>query len=134
MQRILGPLTLACLLGSGACAQDIDCENAMTQMDMTLCAGQAFEEADADLNDAYGQARAAMQAMDDALAPPDRGADDALRKAQRAWVAFRDLACDAEGFVVRGGSMEQMMILTCLDRLTRQRAEDLWTLAEGGEG
>ncbi|MFN4153606.1 MAG: lysozyme inhibitor LprI family protein [Paracoccaceae bacterium] len=115
-------------------AQAVNCSNAMTQMDINACAAADFNAADAALNAAYGQARDAMRRMDSGLPAHQAGAEIALRDAQRAWISFRDLACIAEGFQMRGGSAEQMLVVGCKARLTQQRAQDLWTLALGMQG
>ena len=128
-------LTLVCLclclhLAPPATAQDVDCENAMSQMEMTYCAEQDWLMQDADLNDAYAAAKAAMRQVDAGLPKAERGAEAYLRDAQRAWIGFRDSACAAEGYLMHGGSAEPMVIYGCRARLTEARALDLWALAE----
>ncbi|MDR7125010.1 lysozyme inhibitor LprI family protein [Pseudotabrizicola sp. 4114] len=115
-------------------AQSVDCDNAMTQMDMNACAANAFDAADKDLNAAYARARAAMRRIDGELDASQAGGETALRDAQRAWITFRDNACLTEGFQMRGGSAEPLLVFGCKARLTEQRAQDLWTLAAGIEG
>ena len=60
-----------------------------------------------------------------------RRATDALVTAQRAWVAFRDANCALSGFQARGGSMEPMLISSCLAEMSGKRAEELRQLSEG---
>ncbi|MEZ5807619.1 MAG: lysozyme inhibitor LprI family protein [Zhengella sp.] len=112
-----------------AMAQDVDCANAQTQMEMTYCAEQAWMAADEDLNLAYGMAQDAMKRLDSYLGE-QKGASAILRDAQRAWIDFRDKACAAEGYQAHGGSMEPMLIYSCRERLTRQRTEDLRLIGE----
>ncbi len=128
--------TLFLLLSAGAAAaqdaaQDVDCQNAQAQMEMTYCAEQDWLAADAALNTAYKAARAAMQSVDAELPKAERGAEENLRTAQRAWVTFRDAACAAEGYPMHGGTAEPMVIYGCRARLTEARTEDLRSLAEG---
>lgn len=129
---------MAVVFGAGfagaAQAQTVDCDNAITQMDMNVCAANAFNAADKDLNAAYARARSAMRRIDGELSASQAGAETALRDAQRAWITFRDNACLAEGFQMRGGSAEPLLVFGCKARLTEQRAQDLWTLATGIEG
>ncbi|MFN7224250.1 MAG: lysozyme inhibitor LprI family protein [Paracoccaceae bacterium] len=135
--RILAGLILATfgvVIWSGAGAQIADCDNAMTQSQMNTCAALDFEMADSDLNAAYGMARGAMKRLDDQLDADLRGAETTLRDAQRAWITFRDAACAAEGFQMRGGSAEPLLVYGCMSRLTSQRARDLWDLATGLDG
>ena len=105
--------------------QDIDCQNAMTQVDLTQCASQDYEAADAALNEAYQAAVAMMAQIDADLAADQQGAENALREAQRAWITMRDNTCIAEGYTWYGGSGQGMVELGCLARVTRSRIEDL---------
>jgi uncharacterized protein YecT (DUF1311 family) len=109
----------------------VDCANPQVQIEMNYCAEQDYLAADKQLNDAYKQAMAAMKNIDSYLEPDQRDAADALKKAQREWIPFRDDACQAEGYMVSGGSMMSMIIYQCLERLTRQRISDLDILIKG---
>ncbi len=123
-------LALALLvLGSAAQAQTPGCADPQTQIEMNACAEREWQAADRALNEAYGQARAAMRRLDADFPQEARGAEAALREAQRAWITFRDAACAVEGWPMRGGSAELLLIHGCLARLTRQRTEDLLGLA-----
>lgn len=104
----------------------------MTQRDMNACAAADLARVDEDLNAAYADARAAMRLRDAGLSADQTGAEIALRDAQRAWISFRDLACAAEGFVVRGGSIEPLVVLMCKTRLTEARIADLRGLIPEG--
>ncbi|MDH2328408.1 lysozyme inhibitor LprI family protein [Cereibacter sp. SYSU M97828] len=120
MYRILA-LTL--LLPLPLAAQEADCANAVTQAQMTQCAAQELGAADDALNAAFGKAMTRMGGVD--------GGEDALRRAQRAWISFRDTACAAEGLRYAGGSMQGMVVVNCKTRLTDVRTADLRALAEG---
>ncbi len=117
-------------VGEVASAQEANCADPQSNLEMKICAGQAYRAADGDLNADYLMARDAMRQMDKDLPKELRGAEKALLKGQRAWIKYRDGACDAEGFTVRGGTMESLIVTSCLARLTRQRSEDLRTLFE----
>ena len=128
-------LGLACVLAAGSAAvqaQDlsaVDCSNTVTQLEMNACAEQDWMAADADLNAAYGAALAVMQDLDAALPRSARGAEANLRKAQRAWITYRDAACAAEGYAMRGGSAEPLLIYGCRARLTAERTQNLILLS-----
>lgn len=120
------------LLAAGAAhAEDVDCDNAQTQSDMTSCAQARYEEADKALNAQYKQTRAAMVAIDKDLDGDMKGAEQALLKAQRAWISYRDAQCENYGFQARGGSMEPMLVAGCLADLTDLRTKELKELANG---
>jgi uncharacterized protein YecT (DUF1311 family) len=112
-----------------AAAQDLDCDNATSQAEMTSCAGLDFEAADRELNVVWKDAVADARALDaelKAMGGDGRpGHEESLRAAQRAWIAYRDSACVYEGFEARGGTMEPMLGSFCLARLTRLRTKEL---------
>ena len=112
-------------------AQDVNCKEPQTQLDMTICAKKDWEAADAELNAAYKAAMAAMKQTDSYLSDDLKGAAKTLTTAQRAWIPFRDKACESYGFLARGGSMEPMLVLQCRADLTRQRTSQLKDLTQG---
>jgi len=130
------PLLCGCvlLIDGPAPAQepDVDCKAPQTQTDMTICAGQDLADADSALNVQYQATRKVMKARDaGAVTEDQKGAEAALIKAQRAWVAYRDAECDLQGYQARGGTMEPMLVSSCAAKLTRERTGELKALAEG---
>ncbi|GAB4512348.1 MAG: lysozyme inhibitor LprI family protein [Roseibium sp.] len=128
--RIAGQLAGLALLvaaaAASAAAQDVaDCSNAISQSAMTQCAYDDWQAADAELNAAYRDAIAAMRETDGYLADYLKGAENALRDAQRAWIPFREKSCEAYGFLARGGTMEPMPVFGCQADMTRQRTREL---------
>lgn len=109
-------------------AQEVDCVNQPTQLDMTMCAHMDWQAADAELNLVYTDAIAAMQDSDAAYLPQGATEEDRLRAAQRAWVAFRDANCDVAGSQMRDGSGEPMLVNICLHQMTLDRTAELATL------
>lgn len=91
-----------------------DCADAKTQQQLNQCQQQAYAQADARLNALYEQMIARLQ--------EDPAATRDLRRAQRAWLAFRDAECRFASPVQ--GSAASMVLTQCLTRLTRQRTED----------
>jgi uncharacterized protein YecT (DUF1311 family) len=118
-------------MGGAAAQQNIDCGYPLNQREMTYCAEQGWHEADADLNAVYKDAMAKMREMDGYLDASLKGAADALKDAQRAWIPYRDKACKSYGFQARGGTMEPMLIYGCLATMTRARIEELKDLIGG---
>lgn len=92
-----------------------DCKNSVTQLDMNLCASEAYSEADARLNKTYAKLVKALE--------PERV--ETLRMAQRAWVTFRERECAFAGSEVAGGSMQPMIVSGCARSLTEQRIKNL---------
>ena len=115
-----------------AAAQDgepeVDCQNAQAQIEMNICAGRDYQAADEELNAAYKVAMATARTMDEQAREMGEhyvGAIDALKRAQRAWIGYRDGQCELAGFEARGGSMEPMLVSGCLADLTRKRTAEL---------
>lgn len=113
---------------------EIDCGNAMTQAEMNICASRDYQAADKELNAVYKTTMTKMRKTDAELGeiePNFVGAVDALKKAQRAWIDYRDGQCELAGFEARGGSMEPMLVSGCLADLTKKRTAELKGLTEG---
>lgn len=106
-------------------AQEVDCANAITQADMNTCAARDLTEADSALNLAFGAAVKRMKAVDAGLPQDRRGAEDALRRAQRAWITLRDAGCEAAAWSYDGGSMQGMVLVSCKAEATRARNAEL---------
>ena len=124
----------ALLLQAAPATPQVDCDNAMTQAAMNLCAGRDFQAADRALNRQWTKTAAEMRRRDKAMTRDDGrpGYFDALLDAQRKWLAYRDAHCRAEGYMARGGSMEPMLVGTCKADLTRKRTAQLRDLIEWG--
>ena len=91
------------------------CENAGTQAEITNCIVDAHKKADAELNRIYKLAFKGLDAK----------AADNLRKAQRAWIIYRDAQCNAEYDKWDGGSGGPAAHQDCLYRLTQLRTREL---------
>lgn len=124
------PFFIVACLTLPAAAQEVDCANAMAQADLNQCAFQDWEAADAALNDAYQEAMALLQDWDANLPEEEQGGAEALKEAQRAWITFRDKACEAEGYAMKGGSAEPLLVYGCMRLLTEERTNHLTSMAE----
>lgn len=104
---------------------------APTQRDLDAQAGSAFTQADAAMNAQYQATMAAMRSLDGfpptAIPLRRTGPSHAnmVLQAQRAWLAYRDAECAAEGYNFRGGSAEGMSVDGCKTRLTIARTAEL---------
>jgi uncharacterized protein YecT (DUF1311 family) len=120
-RRLIQSFLALGLIGLPALAQEVDCSTAMAQADLNQCAYQDWEEADARLNDAYTEVVGVYSDLDADLSEDQGSAVDTLRQAQRHWIEFRDKACEAEGFAMRGGSAEPLLVYGCMRVLTEER-------------
>jgi uncharacterized protein YecT (DUF1311 family) len=115
---------------AGPATQQAACwDHADTQAAMNACAVEEYKAADAELNEAY------QKALFKYAKAPSRTA--ALKKAQRAWLEFRDAHVEsmfpAENRRVVA-SVSRMCIELELAKLTRQRVEQLKSLLQRREG
>lgn len=130
-----GMLVLSVTLLTGANVaraqeEEPNCAEPVTQRDLNACADIEYDKADKDLNAAYQQLRKKMSDWDKSADETSKGVVDALVVAQRAWVAFRDANCEVAGFQARGGTMESMLIYTCLADMSTKRAAELRELSD----
>ncbi len=135
LKLALLPLLCGCVLlvdaPTSAQQPQPDCKEPQTQTDMTICAGQDLADADKALNAQYQLTRKALKERDAGASTPNlKGGEEALLKAQRAWLGYRDAQCVSVGFQARGGSMEPMLISTCEADLTRKRTAELKALVD----
>jgi uncharacterized protein YecT (DUF1311 family) len=101
-----------------------NCDNAMTQTDMNICAAQDARQADASLNKQWSITAAALKATDRQGKEKPTEFEKAL-EAQRAWLKYRDAHCTGIAFYARGGSMESMLYGRCYAGLTNERIKQL---------
>lgn len=104
----------------------VDCTNPTSTVEMNICADRDFATADAALNAAYQKAlkRIPSHASD----PPFDAArfEAALRRSQRAWIAFRDAECkDHVPMFWGGGTGTTVAVLGCMIDMTKSRTREL---------
>jgi uncharacterized protein YecT (DUF1311 family) len=131
----VGPVLASwCLLSSGAAAQDVRCNPQGSTMELAACASNDYQRADRAMNAVYGKLVSRAQEMDRTLAPGDTDkAVDRLRKAQRAWVAWRSAECPLRSIQNKGGSIERIEWPACAARLTEDRVKVLESLQKDME-
>jgi uncharacterized protein YecT (DUF1311 family) len=89
--------------------------NAPTQAAMDDCIGRTMKASDQKLNETY-------KAL---LAKVSKNGADHLRKAQRAWLAWRDAQCEFNTMGTSGGSINSSMYGLCIDELTQEQTRRL---------
>lgn len=106
------------------------CLNAVTNSEMIDCAQDGFDVEDDALNDGYQDVINLMTRWDANLPANERGAVKAMKEGQRAWITFRDKTCEAEGYIFKGGSAEPLAVIGCKTQLTKERANQMFSLLE----
>jgi uncharacterized protein YecT (DUF1311 family) len=91
------------------------CAEAQSQTEMNLCWGKEYKAADAQLNAAYREFAAKLNAEETAQ----------LKAAQLAWIKFRDANCEFVADAYKGGSIRPMIAAMCLADVTNARTSEL---------
>jgi uncharacterized protein YecT (DUF1311 family) len=107
---------------------NLNCTDPQSNLEMKMCAQQDFQRADAELNKVYAEAVAGAREQNQALRDNHEKAPDSealLRKAQRAWVAFRDANCAVEYQIYFGGSHASLAYSLCQVSMTKARIAEL---------
>jgi uncharacterized protein YecT (DUF1311 family) len=105
-----------------------NCGDLPTQSEINRCADKAYAEADAKLNVIYRQITSRLRSEE------FQKTLKALITAQRAWIAFRDAECAFVGSDSVGGSVNPLVVSSCLAELTNKRVEDLKQYLKCQEG
>lgn len=98
--------------------KDIDCNNALSTLEINYCASILLEEAQNELNDYLN---IVYMHHDD-----DKVLVDAIKNAQIAWVSYSNFHCESIHKQWRDGSISGIMTISCLKELTKQRTHDIW--------
>lgn len=115
--RTLLAVLFGVMLHSPAQAQSAaECISPQSQSLMNACAYRDYKQADAALNTAWKPAKEFADAI---------GKGEVLLAAQRAWLTYRDAACEAQASPFEGGTIQPLIRATCLSELTAQRTRML---------
>ncbi|MGB3238018.1 MAG: lysozyme inhibitor LprI family protein [Geitlerinemataceae cyanobacterium] len=94
---------------------NIDCTQAISNIELKYCAEQAYQAAERQLDRTYQQV----------LTRLDFQEQQRLREIQQTWTGFRDRNCELEVSPTSGGTGYGLFLHQCLERLTLARTIDL---------
>jgi uncharacterized protein YecT (DUF1311 family) len=117
------------------------CDWVKTQLEMTKCSDEQYRKADARLNALYTKTvgileknvASAKYAKDATQTKYNEAALQKLREAERVWIQYRDLHCDAAKHEYEDGSMSSMVWTGCMKEVTEHRIEELRHAYESGD-
>ncbi len=132
--RITLSLLITIFMYSAGASQDWNCADPgnLPQQGMNHCAFLDFEKADQRLNATWKNVFPKIRAHDRGVDKQWQGWPAATRKAQRAWITYRDAHCTSQRFKYRGGTIEPLIYQTCRTKLTNERIKQLQRLLEDG--
>ena len=93
----------------------IPCGSAQSQAEMNICWGNQYKAADVVLNQVYRQL----------LLMLDEEQKGQLKKAQLAWLEYRDTNCEFVADEYKGGTIRATILATCLLDMTSKRTTEL---------
>lgn len=105
---------------------DQNCSELASQPEINVCVEKSFQKSDAKLNTLYKQIETRLK--------DDADKNKLLVTAQKAWVSFRDAACNFTSSGVIGGTIYPTIVSNCLDRMTRSRIKDFQGYLKCTEG
>lgn len=106
---VLGSGIAVASKGDEATGANAPCWKSGATVDIADCFAKSGKQADTDLNRTYAQIISVLDTAD----------RQRLQKAERAWVAYRDAACEAEYALWEGGTGGPPAELACIDAETR---------------
>jgi uncharacterized protein YecT (DUF1311 family) len=98
----------------------LDCANAQSQYELSMCAQQESKMADKELNQVYKELMSRL----------DEEGKNKLKDAQRKWIKFKEANADFAADAYRGGSMEGMVYDDAIKASTIQRVKEHKDLLE----
>jgi len=116
-------LFVSLLLPLSVAAAQFDCANISTSPQVDICAKQAKESADSNLNVSYQKLikRVASQYRVDTALRDDYM--QKLKESQRAWLKLRDTNCTLEAFEVEVGQPAYVTTVNnCIARMSLERS------------
>jgi uncharacterized protein YecT (DUF1311 family) len=110
-------IVLSIVLFAGISTSSIagSCDKVLAQDDLTECLGAEFAKADQALNKTYRKLSLKL----------DADSKDLLKKAQLAWISYRDNDCRFESLAVKGGQAENTTYISCQTEKTLIRTNEL---------
>jgi uncharacterized protein YecT (DUF1311 family) len=113
MKKTFAVALLACAFTKSLLA--LNCQNATTTVEMKECASADLQKADKALNTTYKKLMAKL----------DEIAKEKLKKAQKAWIVYRDANAEFSADEMRGGTGEGLLYMSTVTQMTEQREKEL---------
>ena len=96
----------------------VDCDNALTTLEINQCAAIELESAQTELAK-YLEASYEHNAYDSELVA-------AIKVAQKDWQSYMSSHCDSVYTQWRDGTIRGVMTISCKTKLTKQRTYEIW--------
>lgn len=104
----------------------VDCENAMSTVDMNECALKDVRAEEARMGRYVDAAVTVLRTEAETPELAEQVVSE-LHESQKKWVEYAQSACDLVYTRWQGGSIRNLMTLGCREQLTQERARTLWS-------
>lgn len=121
MRHLIILITLAC---ASSFTHALDCSKASNTMEINECASIEQQKVEVKLNQVYQRVMKGME-KDYASDGNFAGMKKAFVNAQRAWIKFREADCDAVYQKHIGGTIRNVMHISCMQAHAKKRIVDL---------
>ena len=118
MKRLLFALMVGFTITSQARAETVNCDEAISTIEINECAAMELETAEKQLAE-YLQASLDIYQQDEELVT-------AINQSQHDWLTYRDAHCSSIYTQWRDGTIRGAMALSCKTQLTQRRTQELW--------
>ena len=105
-------------------ANGVNCDSAITTLELRICANLAYQKSDSILNSTYQEIISELDDHDQIRVK------NQLKVAQQNWISFRDEHCEIYSDIYEGGSLSMVIFMQCLDEVTHNRIQELQTLLD----
>lgn len=116
--QIIGFVVLSLLSSMVMASNVVDCEKAMTTIEINQCAKLELESAQDTLNQYY---QASLKRHQE-----DKELVSAIETSQADWQTYMESQCGAVFTQWRDGTIRGVVTLSCKTTLTKQRTHQLW--------
>jgi uncharacterized protein YecT (DUF1311 family) len=116
---------LTALLAFSQTAYAIDCNKAVTTPDLNDCASIEQKKIEGQLNDTYKRVIKMLEKPEPSTAEGYTATKKRLIEAQRAWIKFREIDCDALYTFYKDGTIRNLIYLGCMQTHAEQRIKEL---------
>ena len=107
-------------------ATEPDCDNALSTLDMNACAARDVQAEEARMNQYLDAAVTVLRAEAESPELAEQVVVE-LRASQQKWVDYAQSACATVYTRWQGGSIRNLMALTCREQLTQERSHAIWS-------
>tara|TARA_R110001583_G_scaffold48129_3_gene150587 strand:+ start:798 stop:1205 length:408 start_codon:yes stop_codon:yes gene_type:complete len=107
------------IYSSFAVSDEIDCNKAVSTLDINDCAGVELNKAELEMANYLAKSKEQNSY--------DKELITAIEKAQQAWQTYAEAHCDSIYTMWREGSIRGVMFLSCKTKLTKQRTHEIWS-------